>query len=80
MAFTAYWQTVSFLTDNLGESKEYTATDTGEPSSLYMLQSNCTAKQKLVLKVGAQVILLRTLSAEDGLVNGAKGVVVKFSR
>ena len=63
-----------------GEAREFTAVDSGEPAGLFMLQSNCTAKTKLRLKLGAQVILIKTTNADEGLVNGARGVVVKFTR
>ena len=41
---------------NTGECREYNASDSGEPMYLKLLQSSCSAKQKLKLKIGAQVI------------------------
>lgn len=61
-----------------GEVQEYTATDSGDNTFLAFLDKNCQAKKALRLKVGAQVILLRALDAASGLVNGARGVVVRF--
>jgi hypothetical protein len=52
------------------------AVDYGDGSLL----KNCQAPQSLTLKVGAQVILLKNLSQEEGLVNGARGIVVAFRR
>jgi ATP-dependent DNA helicase PIF1 len=63
-----------------GDSVEYKAVDSGEPQYLRSLQMNCPAKQILKLKVGAQVILVKTIDAKEGLVNGARGVVMKFTR
>jgi hypothetical protein len=45
-----------------------------------MLQKYCPAKERLTLKVGAQVILVKTIDPSIGLVNGAKGVVIDFTR
>ncbi len=62
-----------------GESFIYTSKDYGDDSSaLRTLQSSCPAKDKVILKIGAQVILVKTLNVAMGLVNGARGVVVRI--
>ena len=40
-----------------------------------MLRTSCPAPAELVLKVGAQVILTKTLDSDQRLVNGARGGV-----
>lgn len=42
------------------------------------LDSQLPVPYKLILKVGAQVMLLKNLNLSNGLVNGARGVVVKY--
>jgi len=56
----------------------FTSYDTGSKELLENLDRDCPAMQKLVLKVGAQVVLLRKLEKHEGLVNGSRGVVVDF--
>ncbi|XP_033330243.2 pif1 DNA helicase [Megalopta genalis] len=60
-----------------GESKTYVAQDS-DPSMTQTLDKQLTIPGKLVLKVGAQVMLLKNINVSGGLVNGARGVVVNF--
>jgi ATP-dependent DNA helicase PIF1 len=61
-----------------GEAHEYVASDSGEQKHAKFLDDYCPAKKSLKLKLRAQVILLKTIDAEKGLVNGARGIVVGF--
>eukprot|EP01041_Mallomonas_annulata_P002550 gene2550-4979_t len=64
-----------------GLMQAYTATDSGDPALPFLaqLQTHCPAHAVLKLKVGAQVMLLKAVDAAEGLVNGARGVVVSFT-
>ena len=59
-----------------GDLVNFSAQDNGDAAAL---QSSCPAPRSLRLKVGAQVMLTRNISARKGLVNGARGVVEKFT-
>lgn len=48
----------------------------GQDNALKEIQKNCPAKEKITLKIGAQVVLLRNLNVSQGLCNGSRGVVV----
>ena len=48
-------------------------------AALRQLQRSCPARAELDLKAGAQVILLKTLCVEKGLVNGSRGVIESFN-
>ena len=63
-----------------GEIQEYRSTDTGEAMYVKMLQSHCPAKSLLKLKLGSQVILVKTIDASDGLMNGSRGIIEKFTK
>jgi ATP-dependent DNA helicase PIF1 len=62
-----------------GQTMNFEAIDSGEASYLAVLQSHCPAKKTLCLKVGAQVILLKTINSAEGLVNGSRGVITRFT-
>ena len=62
-----------------GAQRVYQATDSDE---VYLRQINQLAPvgPKLELRVGAQVMLAKNVSVQEGLVNGARGVVVGFEK
>lgn len=67
----------SKLNNLTGEEKTFHAID----SDAYMakqLDQQVQAPGKLTLKLGAQVMLLKNLNIAEGLVNGARGVVINF--
>ena len=63
-----------------GEPLVFRARDTArDDAALAQLRSSMgSVPAELRLKAGAQVLLTKTLDATQGLVNGARGVVVKF--
>ena len=57
---------------------EYIAHDSGEARYIAQLRKSCNAEGRILLRKGAQVMLLRNLDVIAGLVNGARGVIVDF--
>ncbi|XP_069795057.1 ATP-dependent DNA helicase PIF1 [Narcine bancroftii] len=60
-----------------GEMLTFEAVDS-DPVLAEMLNAQCPAVQKLQLKKGAQVMLTKNLNVQQGMVNGARGVVIGF--
>lgn len=60
-----------------GTAKYYSAQDSDE-SMTQTLDQQLPVPGKLTLKIGAQVMLLKNININSGLVNGARGVVLKF--
>ncbi|KZC10480.1 PREDICTED: ATP-dependent DNA helicase PIF1 [Dufourea novaeangliae] len=65
------------LNELKSESKVYVAQDS-DPSMTSTMDNQLPVPGKLVLKVGAQVMLLKNINVSNGLVNGARGVIIKF--
>eukprot|EP00884_Botryococcus_braunii_P016133 jgi/Botrbrau1/3202/Bobra.37_2s0032.1 len=66
------------LAELVGSSVSFSCRDSGPNQDA--LASLCPARKSLELKVGAQVVLIRSLRPAEGLVNGARGVVVGFAK
>jgi ATP-dependent DNA helicase PIF1 len=43
------------------------------------LKKNCLADEQLVLKVGAQVMMLKNTLQKDGIINGSLGIIKSFN-
>jgi ATP-dependent DNA helicase PIF1 len=70
----------SYKVDQLpGELICFTSDDSGEAPFLETLDKNCLAPQKLCIKPGAQVMLLKNLDTEHGFTNGTRGYISKLS-
>lgn len=65
------------LNELKGASKIYIAQDSDQIMS-NTLDQQLPVPGKLTLKVGAQVMLLKNINISTGLVNGARGIVIKF--
>lgn len=65
------------LNELKGDIKTYIAQDSDQMMSK-TLDQQLPVPGKLILKVGAQVMLLKNINISSGLVNGARGVVTKF--
>ncbi|XP_015188755.1 PREDICTED: ATP-dependent DNA helicase PIF1 [Polistes dominula] len=65
------------LNELKGESKTYIAQDSDQMMTK-TLDQQLPVPGKLILKVGAQVMLLKNINLSTGLVNGARGIVIKF--
>ncbi|OXB80076.1 UNVERIFIED_CONTAM: hypothetical protein H355_012999 [Colinus virginianus] len=60
-----------------GELHAFEALDS-DPMLLKLIDAQCPVGGRVELKVGAQVMLAKNLDVSQGLVNGARGVVVGF--
>jgi ATP-dependent DNA helicase PIF1 len=58
---------------------KFRSIDDGLPHHIKFFDKNCPAPKELILKEGAQVMLLKNLDVKGGLFNGAVGVVEKIS-
>eukprot|EP00057_Strongylocentrotus_purpuratus_P026327 XP_011680801.1 PREDICTED: ATP-dependent DNA helicase PIF1 [Strongylocentrotus purpuratus] len=61
----------------IGDVRVFEAMDS-DPSLVKQTNSQCPVRQRIDLKIGAQVMLAKNLDVHKGLVNGARGVVTGF--
>lgn len=61
-----------------GEQHTFKATDTGTDPWLKNIETDCIAADELHLKIGAQVMLIKNSITNPSLVNGSRGIVVRF--
>ncbi|XP_066916281.1 ATP-dependent DNA helicase PIF1-like isoform X2 [Clytia hemisphaerica] len=69
---------ISKMKEIKGQNIVFYAKDS-HPEYTEAMEKSLQTPRKLVLKVGAQVMLTKNLDLSKGLVNGARGVVVKFT-
>lgn len=60
-------------------SKFFTAEFLGDENKFDFLRKNCLAYERLELKTGAQVMMLKNTYQKDGIINGSLGIVRGFS-
>ena len=63
--------------DTIVDKKSKVLQDLSE-AHIDILNKCCQACDNLVLAIGAQVMLIKNLDTENGLVNGSRGVIVEF--
>jgi ATP-dependent DNA helicase PIF1 len=66
------------LSEVKGASKHFKTKDVGSQYHVDFFNKNCPVPEKLELRIGAQVMLLKNIDANNGLVNGSIGKVLKF--
>lgn len=60
-------------------SKSFLASFKGDNNKIEMLRKNCLALEKLELKIGCQVMMLKNTYQKDGVINGSLGIVKDFT-
>lgn len=60
------------------QEKTFTAKFEGKPEKIEFLKKNCIVPEKLNLKVGAQVMMLKNTYAKEGIINGSIGIIRAF--
>lgn len=65
------------LFDLPGKEYKFEAFDSGP---IKLLDDHTPVEKTCILKIGAQVMLLKNISISSGLVNGARGIVKDFDK
>lgn len=62
-----------------GEARTFKAIDS-HPKMAALMDSHCPTAREVTFKIGAQVILNKNIDLSRSLVNGSRGVIVKFEK
>ena len=62
------------------QEKTFKAKFDGKPEKIEFLKKNCIAPEQLVLKIGAQVMMLKNTFSKEGIINGSIGIVRSFDK
>lgn len=60
------------------EQHSFTAKFDGKPEKIEFLKKNCIVPEKLTLKVGSQVMMLKNTYSKEGVINGSIGIIRSF--
>lgn len=58
----------------------YKMNEAGKDTAINFLKKNCLAQEELVLRVGAQVMMLKNTLQKQGIINGSIGIIIGFSK
>jgi ATP-dependent exoDNAse (exonuclease V) alpha subunit len=62
------------------EERKFKMKEQGKDTSVAFLKKSCLAPQELVLKRGAQVMMLKNSLQKQGIINGSIGIVTGFTK
>ena len=65
----------------LGEEENiYTMSHSGRENAVAFLKKNCLAQETMLLRRGAQVMMLKNTLQKQGIINGSIGTIIGFTR
>jgi ATP-dependent exoDNAse (exonuclease V) alpha subunit len=67
------------LTKLPGVEYSFNMNASGKDDKIAFLKKNCLAPEQLILKIGAQVMMLKNTLAKEGIINGSLGVIKSFT-
>ena len=62
------------------QEKTFTAKFEGKPEKIEFLKKNCIVPEKLSLKIGSQVMMLKNTYSKEGIINGSIGIIRSFDK
>lgn len=68
------------LNNIVEETVTFKMTSLGKENSIEFLKKNCLAPEELILKTGAQVMMLKNSLQKQGIINGSIGIVTGFTK